>query len=352
MKIVWICISIFCLFSTLMPFVNNNHWTIRMFDFPHAQVTALTLGCLLAFAFFFTGEDTFSIILAGVLLLTFIYQSTVVYRYTPLKSVESLPTDKSDPSNEISLLSANVLMSNRESANLIAQIKEEDPDIVILLEVDEWWIEQVDFLKQDYPYHIEKPIDNLYGMAVYSRLEWQNPAVKYIIEDDIPSLETKVVLSSGKIVDLYVVHPQPPSPVGNEESTERDAELLIVGKKVKELQRPAIVIGDLNDVAWSHSTRLFQKISGLLDPRIGRGFYNTFHADYPFLRWPLDHVFHSEHFKLSQIKCLDHINSDHFPIYVQLQYAKEAKHEQTAPTATAEEKKEAKKKIQEGKNKH
>jgi endonuclease/exonuclease/phosphatase (EEP) superfamily protein YafD len=94
------------------------------------------------------------------------------------------------------------------------------------------------------------------------------------------------------------VHPTPPVPNENPRSTERDKELLLVADLAKASDLPVIVIGDLNDVAWSYTTELFLKMSGLIDPRRGRGFYNSFHAHYPFLRFPLDHAFISTDFKL------------------------------------------------------
>jgi hypothetical protein len=61
-------------------------------------------------------------------------------------------------------------------------------------------------------------------------------------------------------------------------------------------------------------------LARLLDPRVGRGMLPTFHADYKLLRWPLDHVFHSAHFRLQQLERLSHIGSDHYPIYIRLSY--------------------------------
>ena len=50
-------------------------------------------------------------------------------------------------------------------------------------------------------------------------------------------------------VRMHFLHPAPPSPTENDESTERDVELLVVARSIQHSDDPIIVTGDLNDVA-------------------------------------------------------------------------------------------------------
>jgi len=215
-------------------------------------------------------------------------------------------------------MAANVLTPNRNAKGLIELVRENAPDILVTLESDAWWQAKLDALEPDYPFTIKCPLDNLYGMHVYSKLQLTDSRVDYLVEPDVPSIHALVSLPSGQQIRVHFLHPAPPSPTENEQSLERDAELIIVAKSVAGTDLPVIVTGDLNDVAWSETTRLFRKISGLLDPRVGRGMFNTFHANYWFIRWPLDHLFHSKHFSLSYMRRLRGFGSDHFPLLTEL----------------------------------
>ena len=154
-----------------------------------------------------------------------------------------------------------------------------------------------------------------------------------------------VRLRSGQWIEFYGVHPRPPEV--REDTDERDAEILIIARQIAEDGRPSIVAGDLNDVAWSHTTRLFQRISGTLDPRRGRGTFNTFHAHYPIFRWPLDHIFHETSFALVHLERLRNIGSDHFPVFAVLQYEPKAEVVQEPPETSADDHEEARERIAE-----
>jgi len=85
-----------------------------------------------------------------------------------------------------------------------------------------------------------------------------------------------------------------------------------------------VVVGGFNDVAWSHTTRLFQRLGRLLDARAGRGLFNTFHAQHPVMRYPPDHVFHTGHFTVAGLERLPGFGSDHFPMFAALVFQPEA----------------------------
>ncbi len=275
-----------------------------------------------------------------------VYHFHWIYPYTRLikPEVESAKIDSEQSS--ISLLTANVLMTNRNSAKLIEIVRNENPDILLTLETDQWWEERLSCLEEHYPFTAKCPLDNLYGMHLYSKLALHECEIKFLVEDGVPSIHTQIELPNGERIRTHFLHPCPPVPEYSDSSSARDAELIVVAKSLQNCDAPIIVAGDLNDVAWSETTRLFRKISGLLDPRVGRGMYSTFHADYWFLRWPLDHLFHSRHFQLGAIRRLDKFGSDHFALLVELAISSTANIEDAGLSATPHDEEFADEKIE------
>lgn len=330
---------------TLIPLIKNDYWTFRVFEYPRLQKLALSVFILIAYLVFAQIESERNwIFLIGITCnsLFLIYK---VFPFTFFAKKVLLNADRIDPENGITIISSNVFQDNTNTKGCMELLSRQNPDVILLLETDNFWYEGTKELSNKYPYQVLVPLENTYGMLLYSKLELVNAEVRYLVDEEIPSIKTKVKLKSGKIIQLFCVHPTPPVPGENTHSTERDKELLLIAKEVKECEIPTIVVGDLNDVAWSYTTELFSRISGLLDPRIGRGFYNTFHAKTPLLRFPLDHVFCSTDFKLNGMKRLENFNSDHFPILISLQYESTADLEQEEPEADQEDQELAAEKI-------
>ena len=343
----------FIAFVTIWGLLPLDNWWVRGVEFPRIQIMFLGFAAWLGMVIFWSDWQFGQWLLFIVLSSALAFQLRMVLPYTILWKKEVL-TAKDMPNghaHQLKIMVSNVLTPNDETQKLVELVKDKRPDILITLETDKKWEKALNQIEANYPYTVKVPLDNLYGMHLYSKLELIDPEVKYLMIDDIPSIHTQLRLQGGQVIWLYCLHPMPPSPTEADKSTTRDAELLMVGKHIKENKQTAILAGDLNDVAWSKTTRRFQRISGLLDPRIGRHFINTFHVKYPFLRWALDHIFHSACFTVVDIKRMPSIGSDHFPVMTTLQYDPEqaSKQQSNAPTEKAEDVKEAKNTIEAGK---
>ncbi|RRQ21067.1 endonuclease/exonuclease/phosphatase family protein [Thiohalobacter thiocyanaticus] len=349
MKIVLVILALLLVIATALPLLRFDQWWIRVLDFPRGQITIAGIVLLALYLYFWNTQRVYESVVLGLLVMAVGYQVVKMFPYTALMPKQVLATESRSDGGNLKLLVANVMMENRESGAFLDVVHEYDPDMILTVETDEWWEEALRPLEEQYPNSLKIPLDNTYGMLVHSRLEIIDPEIRFILKDSIPSMHMQVVLPSEDRVFMHFVHPDPPNPKYTTETTERDAELLIVGREVAKRDEPTIIAGDFNDVAWSYTTSLFQKASGLLDPRIGRGTYNTFNARNPLLRWPLDHVFHSDHFKLVRMETGSAWGSDHFPIFIELSLVRGAEAEQEGADTNRAEKKEVDEKIEDGK---
>lgn len=307
-------ISTIVLFAiTFAPLLPSNHWSCRVWEFPRVQICGLILLNILVSLLLLPTTLTYALLLVNAVLLS--YQFIWIFPFTWLAPTQVKNANLIEETPIFKVITSNVLTPNRSSDKLLALVAQYKPDVLVTLESDKWWENELESLHQEYPHRVAKPQDNLYGMHVYSKHKLENVEVTDLIKKDIPSIHCDLILHDTIRIKCHFLHPEPPSPTESETATPRDRELFLVAKKVEPERNLTIVTGDLNDVAWSPTTRAFRKQSGLLDPRIGRGFFNTFHAQYIFARWPLDHIFHSSHFRLIELKRLPSFDSDHFPLF-------------------------------------
>lgn len=347
-KIVLLVLSILSIVAVTVPLIRKDFWVYRIFDYPRLQKIVL-IGVLIALWLSFYNQSDFwlDMLVMGSLVVSFIFLGFQIIPFTPLGKKMIHAATVGEGTKTLDVLVSNVYQYNTNYQQLLSLVKSRDPDIIFLLETDQKWQDAVDKLEKEYPFTIKIPMENTYGLLFYSRLPIVSQHVNYLIDDEIPSVIVDVEFS-GKVVRIYGLHPAPPVPQESTHSSGRDAEILLVGKLAKKHNGPCMVIGDLNDVAWSYTTELFLKISGLLDPRHGRGLYSTFHAKYRLLRWPLDHFFVSDDFHLVDMKVEKFIGSDHFPISISLVFAKQD--DANPEQSDAEDRALASEKIEAGKN--
>lgn len=328
-------VSIIFIISPFLPATGNPYWFFRTSDFIRLQSIIIQVICIALLLIFNNGFGLFHLILLIALALSLGYEITKVFKYSSLH-----PRKKPDfPSHgKVSILAANVLQTNTAYEKFLSVVKHHDPDLVLIMESNKAWEDALKSLEESHPHTVQIPLENFYGMHLYAKQKPKNIKVQFQIEEDVPSIFFDYKIGDQDVC-FTCLHPAPPSPTENETSKERDAELMLTGKHIRELDKPVVVCGDMNDVVWSRTTRLFKKMTAMIDPRIGRGYFSTYHANYWFMRFPLDHLFHTKDLFVKVMERTEHFGSDHFGMYYEIHLKKKAQ-STTTPKLHGEEKEE------------
>jgi len=321
MGIFIISVSILSILGTFLPYISSDHWIVR--GQTNFKLQYLILNCIAFISvLIFLPFSYFSVILLFVLSGAIYDSIRTIYPYTKYAKPELSEPKIFLRHKQISLLVFNVYQNNNKFESLLDAIKKYEPHIILLLETDQVWESQMKAISGLYPHGVKKIRNDTYGILFMSKIKLEDAEINYWVSEKVPSIEALLKIDNH-MVRILGLHPKPPIPGEKLYSTQKDKEILKSAHYLESMdsQESHILIGDLNEVAWSRTSRRFKRITGMKDPRIGRGYYATFPAYSP-IKFPLDHILCDSDFKLVDMKILDNMGSDHHPLFIRLQLDK------------------------------
>jgi endonuclease/exonuclease/phosphatase (EEP) superfamily protein YafD len=311
------------LLLTLLSVLPTYLWWVQALGFPRLQLLGALVLAVAGLLYLGWPQHPRLLrlgLVAGALAIAM--QASYLWPYLPFVPravADATPAQAAAPSAHLRILVINVLIKNRQDARLRQLVLATNPDVLLALEPDDWWARALRPLHAAYPYRIEMPRANAYGLIVYSRLPLLHPHTQDLEQPGVPSVITRMRLADGRTFTFFGIHPTPPIPDNYPDGVGlRNVVLQKVARLLRATPGPTVVAGDFNDVPWSGTTHQLVAGAAVHDVRVGRGLYPTFDARIPLMRWPLDQFFVTPQFQVVSLTRPPGVGSDHFPMLVEL----------------------------------
>ena len=289
----------------LFGFLGRWFWFFDLFAHFRVQFTALLLAALLLLVL----GRAFKKAALLTCLFAFCFWSISPYLF-PRKVASSIEGD-------VTFLYANVYTANQNHERLLHLIREKNPDIVVLLEINHRWQEFLEKNLTDFETQKFVTREDNFGIAIFSKIPMRIQ-VEYLGEAQVPSFKCELTVK-GKEIILWTTHPLPP--VGQTYWSLRNEHLQNLARFISAETKPTLLIGDLNTSPWSHWFK-FGTTGRLSDSRKGFGIQLSWPTMWPwFIRVPIDHLLYSREFEVLERSILPEVGSDHFPFYAKLRLA-------------------------------
>ena len=138
-RVIFQVIGMIAALLSLVPLIAADYWWIRVFDFPHLQMTAFTLLAIILYFFTFKPRWANDYLYISILLGCFAFQVSKIIKFTPIMDVE-LEESSANVAEEDKFLiyTANVLQKNEEGSKIFEEINEKQPDLIVFTETNEF----------------------------------------------------------------------------------------------------------------------------------------------------------------------------------------------------------------------
>jgi endonuclease/exonuclease/phosphatase (EEP) superfamily protein YafD len=231
-----------------------------------------------------------------------------------------LPDHQLQDGVHLRVMQINVFTGNSEYKKVEAAILRNDPDIILLDEVNWQWLHNLSSIKGKYPYRIEEARDDNFGIAMFAKIKPEKCEIRMSRVAQVPYIYAKFVIDpqSRKSVSFFGLHTLPP--VGNVNYETRNAQLVEIAEDIAKVQSDNIILlGDLNLTPWSYFYNKLEKDTGLRNSQQGFGVQPTWPDKLFFLLIPIDHCLVSPAVKVTGRRVGSNTGSDHYPLIVDLE---------------------------------
>jgi len=222
----------------------------------------------------------------------------------------------------LSVLLSNVLSSNHRYDLLLNQIEVQQPDLIIVLELNPLWANALKTIEEQYPHNKIIPRNDNFGIALYSKHPLHDIQVLDFAQNSIPSISANYQIEQNKRLQIIATHPLPPMNASlAEQQIVHLQKLAAYINILKQDGTQILLAGDFNSTPWSPLYKNLIKQTTLTNTRQGFGIYSSWPTKLksPLLQIPLDHIFISKNIHTRTIKTLQPMGSDHLPVYVELE---------------------------------
>ena len=211
----------------------------------------------------------------------------------------------------VTILHANVYRSNSDTTRFVELVVAEQPDLLVMQEATPDWLAGLGAIRASYPYKIEEPREDSFGIALFSKFPLDRTAVVASEPLGFPDIVARALIG-GKQLHIISTHPMPP--IGSSNYGSRNLQLDAVAKLAARTPTPLLVVGDLNTTMWAEHYRKFEQTSGLTNARKGLGVRPTWPTFFFPAMIPIDHCMVSNDIYVHELTVGPNIGSDHRPI--------------------------------------
>src|SRR5690606_5321947 len=150
-------VSALLIMLSILPFLQQPHWTFRVPEFMKTQLIFLQLIAAFLRSVYITKQPCLWY-LQAIHIIFIAYQIYILIRYTALWKTNH--PQKTDGASElVKIISCNIYQYNNQYDRFIALIRQEKPDIFLTMESDHKWEQALRVLEKDYPIQEKVTLD-------------------------------------------------------------------------------------------------------------------------------------------------------------------------------------------------